>query len=89
MLSSHLLNYAAIQVDACHQLDIDYSLDSNHFEDFDDSSDGDSLDKNRQNKVTVELKLKIFLMLNFEMVKEEATQIQDLDRKSTALEDHL
>ena len=27
------------------------------------------------------MKLKIFLMLNFEMEKEEASQIQDLDRK--------
>ena len=31
--------------------------------------------------MTVELKLKIFLMLNFEMEKEEAIQIQDLDKK--------
>ena len=29
----------------------------------------------------MELKLKIFLMLNFEMEKEEAIQIQDLDKK--------
>ena len=43
------------------------------------------MDKNRWNKVTVELKLKIFLMLNFEMEKEEAIQIRDLDKKySTA-----
>ena len=39
---------------------------------------------NHLNKVTVELKLKIFLMLNFEMEKEEAIQIGDLDKKYLA-----
>ena len=39
---------------------------------------------NHLNKVTVELKLKIFLMLNFEMEKEEAIQIGDLDKKYSA-----
>ena len=77
-----------MQVDAFHQ-HIGSPSDSNRFEDFDDSdddysSDDGSLDMNHLNKVTVELKLKIFLMLNFEMEKEEAIQIGDLDKKYLA-----
>ena len=82
----YLLNYVAIQVDAFRQ-HIGSPSDSNHFGDLDGddySSDDGSLDMNHLNKVTVELKLKIFLMLNFEMEKEEAIQIGDLDKKYLA-----